>query len=139
MAGAGEHCTVLLREAVDALAVRDDGVYIDGTFGRGGHSRLILERLGESGRLIGFDKDETAVRVAREAVRYGVERTHRQGLKMERRNYRLLYDTDSLPPGKEAELHAIYAKRGVAVEWSFVLDAFQAERDQAITIDTTQI
>ena len=52
---------------------------------------------------------------------------------------RLLYDTNSLPPGKEAELRAISAKRGVAVEWSFVLDAFQAERDQAVTIDTTQI
>ena len=52
---------------------------------------------------------------------------------------RLLYDTGSLPPGKEEELRAVSAKRGVAIEWSFVLDAFQAERDQAVTIDTTQI
>lgn len=52
---------------------------------------------------------------------------------------RLLYDTDSLPPGKEKELRAVSARRGVAIEWSFVLDAFQAERDQAVTIDTTQI
>jgi bifunctional enzyme CysN/CysC len=52
---------------------------------------------------------------------------------------RLLYDTGSLPPGKEEELRAASAKRGVAVEWSFLLDAFQAERDQAVTIDTTQI
>ena len=55
------HITVLLREAVDALAVKSDGVYVDGTFGRGGHSRLILSRLGESGRLIAFDKDQAAV------------------------------------------------------------------------------
>lgn len=53
---------------------------------------------------------------------------------------RLLYDTDSLPEGKYEELQAICKRRGTDVlEWSFVLDAFQAERDQAITIDTTQI
>lgn len=53
---------------------------------------------------------------------------------------RLLYDTDSLPDGKYEELQEICKRRGTdALEWSFVLDAFQAERDQAITIDTTQI
>lgn len=54
------HTPVLLREAVDALAVTSCGTYVDGTFGRGGHSRLILERLGEFGRLIAFDRDPTA-------------------------------------------------------------------------------
>jgi len=44
-----QHRTVLLEEAVDALVTRADGVYVDGTFGRGGHSRLVLSRLGESG------------------------------------------------------------------------------------------
>ncbi|TDR76557.1 16S rRNA (cytosine(1402)-N(4))-methyltransferase RsmH [Paludibacterium purpuratum] len=57
------HQTVLLNEAVAALAVRPDGVYVDGTFGRGGHSRLILSRLGANGRLIAFDKDPEAVAV----------------------------------------------------------------------------
>ncbi len=52
---------------------------------------------------------------------------------------RLLHDTDSLPEGKLEELQRISRKRGMPLEWSFVLDAFQAERDQAITIDTTQI
>jgi bifunctional enzyme CysN/CysC len=53
---------------------------------------------------------------------------------------RLLYDTDSLPEGKAEELEKISNKRGAdSIEWSFVLDAFQAERDQAVTIDTTQI
>jgi len=67
MGAAGEaHRTVLLHEAVEAMCVRADGIYIDGTFGRGGHSRLILDRLGEGGRLIGFDKDVSAVREARE-------------------------------------------------------------------------
>ena len=52
---------------------------------------------------------------------------------------RLLHDTNSLPPGKVEELKEISARRGMDIEWSFVLDAFQAERDQAVTIDTTQI
>ena len=52
---------------------------------------------------------------------------------------RLLYETGSLPPGKVEELKAVSARRGMAIEWSFVLDAFQAERDQAVTIDTTRI
>ncbi len=55
------HITVLLEEAVAALSLRADGCYVDGTFGRGGHSRLILERIGPGGRLLGFDKDPLAI------------------------------------------------------------------------------
>ena len=55
------HTTVLLNEAVGALTIKPDGIYVDGTFGRGGHSRLILERLGSNGRLIALDKDPAAV------------------------------------------------------------------------------
>ncbi|VXB39798.1 S-adenosyl-dependent methyltransferase activity on membrane-located substrates [Pseudomonas sp. 8AS] len=61
MTNSFRHITVLLDEAVDGLAVRADGCYLDGTFGRGGHSRLILERLGPDGRLLGFDKDPLAI------------------------------------------------------------------------------
>lgn len=60
------HATVLLHEAVEALQVKPEGNYVDGTFGRGGHSRLILQRLGDRGRLIALDKDPAAVAVARE-------------------------------------------------------------------------
>lgn len=66
--GADIHHTVLLHEAVEALAVRPDGTYIDGTFGRGGHSRMILRRLGAQGRLVGFDKDAQAVQAARDML-----------------------------------------------------------------------
>ena len=55
------HATVLLHEAVEALQVKQDGIYVDGTFGRGGHSRLSLEKLGTQGRLIALDKDPSAV------------------------------------------------------------------------------
>jgi 16S rRNA (cytosine1402-N4)-methyltransferase len=61
-----EHRPVLLHEAVEALAVRPDGVYVDGTFGRGGHAAAILERLGEQGKLWLFDKDPQAVAFAQE-------------------------------------------------------------------------
>jgi 16S rRNA (cytosine1402-N4)-methyltransferase len=59
------HEPVLAREAIEALAVRPDGTYVDGTFGRGGHSRLILERLGPAGRLIALDRDPQAAQAAR--------------------------------------------------------------------------
>ncbi|MBX9764466.1 MAG: 16S rRNA (cytosine(1402)-N(4))-methyltransferase RsmH [Pseudomonadaceae bacterium] len=61
MTNSFRHITVLLDEAVEALAVRADGCYLDGTFGRGGHSRLILEQLGADGHLLGFDKDPLAI------------------------------------------------------------------------------
>src|SRR6185369_7819871 len=60
------HRAVLLQEAVDALAVRANGIYVDATFGRGGHSRAILERLGPAGRLIALDRDPQAIDAARE-------------------------------------------------------------------------
>ncbi len=62
----GDHQTVLLTEAVDALVWDIDGTYIDGTFGRGGHAREILARLSDNGRLFGIDKDPQAVQAGRE-------------------------------------------------------------------------
>ena len=58
---APEHITVLLHEAVNGLALKENGIYIDGTFGRGGHSRLILSQLSENGRLIAVDRDPRAI------------------------------------------------------------------------------
>lgn len=58
---AGEHQTVLLEESVNALATDLHGTYVDGTFGRGGHSRLLLSRLAADARVIGIDKDPQAI------------------------------------------------------------------------------
>ena len=55
------HITVMLEEAVEGLAIKPAGTYVDGTFGRGGHSRKILEKLGSEGRLIALDRDLAAV------------------------------------------------------------------------------
>lgn len=59
-----EHTTVLLNEAVDALVTDPDGTYVDGTFGRGGHARLLLSRLSPAGRLVAIDRDLQAVAAA---------------------------------------------------------------------------
>lgn len=61
-----QHRPVLLAEAVDALAIKQDGFYLDGTFGRGGHSAEILKCLGEKGRLLAFDQDPQAIDVAKQ-------------------------------------------------------------------------
>ena len=61
-----QHTTVLLSEAVDALDLQPDGTYVDATFGRGGHTRLILSKLSDKGRVIAFDKDPEAVAVAQQ-------------------------------------------------------------------------
>jgi 16S rRNA (cytosine1402-N4)-methyltransferase len=61
-----QHTTVLLSEAVDALDIKPDGTYVDATFGRGGHSRLILSKLSPKGRLIAFDKDLDAIAAAQQ-------------------------------------------------------------------------
>jgi 16S rRNA (cytosine1402-N4)-methyltransferase len=60
------HQPVLLTEALEGLALHPDGIYVDGTFGRGGHSRAILERLGPQGRLIALDRDPEAEQAARQ-------------------------------------------------------------------------
>ncbi len=66
VAQAGGHVTVLLQGAVDALNIQPEGIYVDATFGRGGHSRAILSRLGPHGRLIALDRDPLAVAAAAE-------------------------------------------------------------------------
>lgn len=72
-----EHLPVLLNEAVAALAVKADGIYIDGTFGRGGHARAILAQLSDQGRLLGLDKDPAAIaqgqKLAQADKRFSIE------------------------------------------------------------------
>ncbi|HBY38061.1 16S rRNA (cytosine1402-N4)-methyltransferase [Marisediminitalea aggregata] len=60
-----KHTSVLLQECLDGLAIKPDGIYIDATFGRGGHSGEILSQLGEQGRLIAFDRDPQAIEAAK--------------------------------------------------------------------------
>ncbi|MEJ2602368.1 MAG: 16S rRNA (cytosine(1402)-N(4))-methyltransferase RsmH [Gammaproteobacteria bacterium] len=79
-----EHIPVLLAEVLEGLAIRTDGLYIDATFGRGGHSAAILERLGPAGRLLAVDRDADAVAYGRERFsgdrRFRIERGNFSGL-----------------------------------------------------------
>jgi len=72
------HQTVLLEEAVEALRIKADGVYVDGTFGRGGHSRAILARLGSLGKLIALDRDAMAIAAAMEIADPRLAAVHAQ-------------------------------------------------------------
>lgn len=76
------HISVLLKESVDALGVHSGGVYVDGTLGGGGHSALICERLGESGTLIGTDRDTAALKAASERLK-----TYKCGKKLLHANF----------------------------------------------------
>src|SRR5207244_96045 len=69
--GQAGHVPVLLKEAIDFLAVRRGGTYIDATVGLGGHSLEIAKRIGAPGHLIGFDKDPKALEIARKVVSRG--------------------------------------------------------------------
>lgn len=87
------HVPVLAREAIDALAIKPDGVYVDGTFGRGGHSRLILARLSPAGRLIAMDRDPAAIE--------GGNRIHDPRLSLVRAPFsRMAMTLDGLAVGK---------------------------------------
>ena len=79
---ANSHITVLLEEAIQALAIKPDGIYVDGTFGRGGHSRKILAQLGVNGRLIAFDRDLRAVEAgnAIDDPRFSMVHSHFAGM-----------------------------------------------------------
>ena len=77
-AAAMSHVTVLLNEAVDALNINPSGTYIDGTFGRGGHSKKILSKLADSGRLLAMDRDLAAIETAKyiQDARFSIEHRH---------------------------------------------------------------
>jgi 16S rRNA (cytosine1402-N4)-methyltransferase len=78
MSPASNHITVLLNEAVDALNIKPSGTYIDGTFGRGGHSRLILSNLDKTGRLFAMDRDLAAIETGKliQDARFTIEHRH---------------------------------------------------------------
>ena len=59
-----QHYSVLLNETIEQLDIKENGIYVDGTLGGGGHASAVLQRLGETGRLIGIDQDAAAIEAA---------------------------------------------------------------------------
>lgn len=86
------HIPVLLNQSVDGMNIRPDGVYVDVTFGGGGHSREILRRLGDGGKLLGFDQDEDAEKNAGEDDRFIFVRSNFRYLK----NFLRYHDIESV-------------------------------------------
>lgn len=70
-----KHISILLEESIDGLNIKEDGIYVDGTLGGGGHSYEVAKRLGANGRLIGIDQDEDAIKAASERLREFSEKT----------------------------------------------------------------
>jgi len=116
------HIPALLKETIDGLNIKPDGVYVDVTFGGGGHSREILSRLGENGKLLGFDQDEDAVKNALDDPRFIFVRSNFQYLK----NF-LQYHYIEKVDGILADLgvsshHFDEAERGFSFRFDGVLD-----------------
>ena len=78
MSTASTHITVLLNEAIDALNIKPSGTYIDGTFGRGGHSKKILSALDKTGQLFAIDRDLAAIETGKQMhdARFHIEHRH---------------------------------------------------------------
>ncbi|MBQ5721141.1 MAG: 16S rRNA (cytosine(1402)-N(4))-methyltransferase, partial [Bacteroidaceae bacterium] len=86
------HIPVLLNETIDGLNIQPDGVYVDLTFGGGGHSRAILEKLGANGRLFSFDQDLDAMKGAFEDSRFQFVRSNFRFIK----NWMMYYGIDQV-------------------------------------------
>jgi len=100
------HTSVLLHESINGLAIKPNGIYVDATFGGGGHSKEILKQLGEDGKLFGFDQDEDAVKNAPDDNRFTLVQANFRELK------RFLRLHDALP------VDGILADLGVS-SWQF--------------------
>lgn len=92
------HFTVLLNEAVEGLSIKPNGIYIDGTFGRGGHSRKILAKLGENGRLLAIDRDPDAILAAKsiQDPRFSIEHNSFSAIKTICEKYDLVGKVDGI-------------------------------------------
>ena len=78
-----KHTPVLLAECIDGLKIANDGIYVDGTLGGGGHSFEIAKRLSEKGKLIGIDRDETALDAAKQKLKDFAQIAERKLMQMQ--------------------------------------------------------
>ena len=116
------HEPVMLSECLDALNIQPDGVYVDVTFGGGGHSREILKRLGKKGRLIAFDQDEDAVRNAIDDERFTLVRHNYRFLKKFLRYYEAIPVNGILADLGISSYQIDEASRGFSIRFDADLD-----------------
>jgi 16S rRNA (cytosine1402-N4)-methyltransferase len=127
--GMSYHRPVLLKESVDGLAVREDGVYVDITFGGGGHSREILERLGPGGRLIAFDQDEEALKNRPEDGRLQVVNANFRFIKQYLKFYGILKVDGILGDFGVSSHQFDQAERGFSTRLDAVLDMRMSRKE----------
>ena len=133
------HLPVLASESVEALAIRPGGTYVDATFGGGGHSRLILEKLGEEGRLLGFDQDEDALANVPEDERFTFVHHNFRFLKRFLRLHRIR-EVDGILADLGVSSHQLdVAERGFSYRFDAALDMRmnqQQEKTAATVVNT---
>lgn len=130
------HVPVMLEECMQAMDIKPDGVYVDVTFGGGGHSREILKRLGENGRLIAFDQDPDAVKNALDDPRFTL--VH-QNFRFLKNNLRLLgiKEVDAILGDLGVSSHQFdSAERGFSIRFEADLDM---RMDQVSDLDAKKI
>ena len=116
------HVPVLLKESVDGLAIQPDGVYVDVTFGGGGHTREILSRLGPRGRVFGFDQDADAERNIVDDPRFTFVRSNFRYLKQWMRYYEVQHVDGLLADLGVSSHHFDEAERGFSFRFDAPLD-----------------
>lgn len=116
------HIPALLNETIEGLSIKPDGVYVDVTFGGGGHSREILKYLGKNGKLLGFDQDEDAVKNALDDTRFIFVRSNFQYLKNFLRYYNIEKVDGILADLGVSSHHFDEADRGFSFRFDGALD-----------------
>lgn len=127
---ANYHEPVLLRESVDALVTDEDGIYVDVTFGGGGHSREILKRLGKKGKLIAFDQDEDAIQNTIDDKRFMLIRSNFRYMKNFLRYHHLIPVTGILADLGISSHQIDTAERGFSTRFDASLDMRMNNRSE---------
>ncbi len=124
------HNPVLLQESVDGLQVKEDGIYVDVTFGGGGHSREILKRLGEKGQLIAFDQDEDALQNTLDDPRFRLINENFRFIKQFLKFYGILKVDGILADFGVSSHQFDQANRGFSTRFDAALDMRMSQQNQ---------
>lgn len=133
------HSPVLLAESVDGLNIRPDGVYVDVTFGGGGHSREILKRLGENGRLLAFDQDEDALVNAIDDVRFQLINENFRYIKQFLKFYGIRKVDGILADFGVSSHQFDQAERGFSTRFDADLDMRMSKKNQISAFDVVNV
>lgn len=133
------HSPVLLAESVDGLNIRPDGVYVDVTFGGGGHSREILKRLGENGRLLAFDQDEDALANAIDDVRFQLINENFRYIKQFLKFYGIRKVDGILADFGVSSHQFDQAERGFSTRFDADLDMRMSKKNQISAFDVVNV